>query len=842
MTKTFPAVALAASISLLLSACGGSDDETTPSADTPAAFTSATVQGKAAKGIIISGNVTANELNADGTVKTANVGSAITDANGRYSLTLSSNYSGGPIEISITTGANTVMVCDAIGGCGTFTAAANIPEIDNNTDLNIDFGDRYKPSSLNMTAMLSDASNGETIDVQITPFTHMAAQRARALAGLAGGSLDATTVAQANSAVSNLLGGVNILRTQPVDITDLTSLTSADLTAIAYSALSAAIAELADDSSGQIDIDGQLLSLSDDFNDGSFSNSTLDSIATGATNALAQTSTTDTSGVLASVDTAAGDGTGDSTPQASANAGSSDIGKAYAFVSDLRTWGTVINAEVQSPSAAFETQIELADSVYDLVDNSFDKAMSAGAEAIFSLFDGINTSTDLTAHTVSGGSFTAGTISVATGTNGLDTYSITGGVFDPANDTDNNNATLAMSVKLPSASATSIAAGSVELGVVSIVAADNYATLNSTSGLITLVLGGALDLSSQQLSVPTISSISLALGMSLTETSIVSGGQIVTATNPVTFTGDVGFTVYPYQDINGEPLDVVPGSFTLAGTASSSSTGDLEVNFSVSVPGAATIQPATTPLASGTTYAANNAGEYLVSWTITDSNNATGKSPFYGDVTVADEGGQYVARSAGGGFITDGFGFATVSDFLSANSFIFNGFGGFHYVEGQGDYQQTSFASDFSQSGFQTFELVEPDVNYNFDGLPANVGLQFALQLTGLPEAEVSITAAQTALDTGNANVTISYGTRSLSFAASAQPSTTNVGFDSGTANITITNQAGVVLVLSADVEGAAQGDTVSGSLTIDGVEIASLAETNLGLKVTYIDGTFEFL
>jgi hypothetical protein len=95
----------------------------------------------------------------------------------------------------------------------------------------------------------------------------------------------------------------------------------------------------------------------------------------------------------------------------------------------------------------------------------------------------------------------------------------------------------------------------------------------------------------------------------------------------------------------------------------------------------------------------------------------------------------------------------------------------------------------------------------------------------------VSLNGNRTALDTGTATVTLSYDNRSIVFDASTSATTTG-------GDITITNSNGVVLVLS--VQDPTTG-TLSGSVSINNIEIATVTETGDGLiKVNYNDGTFE--
>jgi len=150
-----------------------------PSLDVPpsSGVNNVTLGGTAAKGIISLGNVVAEELKADGTVLTQ-VGSATTGADGRYSLTVSSAYLGGPIKVTVSADENTQMKCDVVEGCG--ARVDGLEDILNPTV--VDFGEWYKPGDLNMMALVAEAAANHTVKVNITP----AALRIQALSRLAG--------------------------------------------------------------------------------------------------------------------------------------------------------------------------------------------------------------------------------------------------------------------------------------------------------------------------------------------------------------------------------------------------------------------------------------------------------------------------------------------------------------------------------------------------------------------------------------------------------------------------------------------------------------------------------
>jgi hypothetical protein len=830
------------SVSTLLVACGGGGS----SNSTPDAGTTATLSGKAAKGIIINGNVIADELDATGAVKNSAVGSATTDTNGSYSLVTNSSYTGGPIQLTVSAGANTTMVCDAVSGCGTASNAA----LDTNSNGSVDFGEQYKPGSLSMTAMIPPAADGEAISVQITPFTHMAAQRAKQLAAGSGGSLDASTVAEANSAVSNMLGGVNILRTEPVDITDVSSLNQASPVAIAYAAMSASIAELADKdaTSGEPDLNGYLNSLATDFQDGSFSATTLGNMVNEAGNALAQTASTDTSGVLTSVETmATNGGSGDVTPVASSNAGDSNIEKAYAFISDLRTWGTVIGNELDAPGNAFQTQTDQANFIYTRV-SSVGDALEAVLEVIENRAVGSQTSDNLSDHTITqvSGSFSSGTISKTAGA-GLDTYTVTNGVFESGT----NSVSVNMVMTAPQDQST-IGPGTVTFSIQSASISDAMASISITSGDISFDLPEAITLDLNATTPPKISSISLDLQQLVItqKQELDSSSNPVTAVDPISYTGSMSFTAYiPYSDpVTEEVFGLVPGEMDSTGVFANTTGDSTTMHISASMPGANQLTPSNSvPLVNSYYWQNNDANnnstedlnEHAVYWSysgdtfslVSQYETRTGTYNSQNNQVAVEYSYSYTNYNSSGSYTEFGP-FTSIQDWVSQNTSQFDYLTSDVFVSGQGWYSwDNSHQPDSATDDYLNFVLYEPDVKYDFDPEPASIGLQFSAQFNGLPLATVSLTGNRTALDTGTAMVTLSYGNRSIVFDASMSPTTTG-------GDITITNSDGVVLVLS--VQDPTAG-TLSGSVSINNIEIATVTETGDGLiKVNYNDGTFE--
>ncbi len=829
----FKKILLALSITAFLSACGGGGSDDPVVVDDSI---DATISGKAAKGIIIGGLVVAAELNLDKTVKNTNVGSATTDSVGKYSLALNSSYTGGPIKITITAGDATTMVCDATSGCG--SAVASDP-LDINSSGTIDFGEKYKPGSLSMSALLADAEDGETIAVQITPFTHMAAARAQASA-----TINAASIRAANSEVSNLLGGIDILRTEPIDITALTG--NEDPVAVIYAALGAAIAELADDDgTGAPDIQQILTSLENEFSDGIIPVTLLANINTQLVNVFTQVGAVDTSGVLTALQKVVADAEIDNIenidPTPSDYAGDTDVEKAKAFLTDLRTWGVTISGEIENPSQTFQNQVDLSNQAADmvLVDDVAGEAVGMGIEAIIDFSSGVITTTDLTGYTGQYGSFTSGTISKVTDSNG-DVYTISNAnaLFSGA------TATLDMVMIAPE-EGVHTAGTTLTLGIKSITAEGSDNLMVSDGGIATVILNTDYDIDYNAVDAPapSIDEVKLDFNVSLTQKMTVINNEAVPANDPVKFTGNLKTTLYPYADSNGEILDVVPGSFMMSGTVSNTTGDSYDMNVSASIPAAATLEPINTVYDLDSTYASNN-GSDLIYWVISeneffyqnpDENYTVTFNPLEESVHVVIE-----SSFLGSIDVTYPGPYTSWLDFsIQQGEFYPNDYTYYLWVDGQGGHvrDQSIWNPDYSVSGAIDFFLDEPEVEFfnSTQPLIGTIGLQFTAQFAGLPAASVSITGNATAFEQGNADATISFGTRMLKFTAAND---TAAGEE---ASLEITNQDGVKLLLTGTNLNDLHLDNDGADVTINGNVIATvIGLDNGGTKVTYIDGTFE--
>lgn len=589
VSKFFILIFLAA-----LTACG-SDSETTDT-NSPTSI-NASIEGTAAKGIIISGLVTAVELDSTGADLTE-VGSAVTDANGHYSLQLNASYQGGPISLRITSGANTTMVCDIPDGCGTRTD--NLSDADNT----IDFGEQYKLATLSMQALLPEAEDGESLDVQITPFTHMAALKA-----LNSARIDATTIETANLLVSNLLGGIDILRTPPIDITDSASISNASAGAVVYAALNASIGVLAprNAADSQPDINAAIATLAGEFLDGSITASdvasddstiALDEIVQGAEAAISESGSTDTSGVLAELNSdiaAAGSG-GYVTPETPVHVGDSDVAKAKAFFVDLRTWAVTIEGEIGAPTEAFALQLDMAEAADEMIeDEAIGEALGL---AILAIVEKINDSTfvltDLAFEDDQSTPFSAGSLTQTTTDDGEE-FSIS----DAEVIVNDTTVDVEIVVVLPADGST---VSALNFGIKSADVESSAFKLVIGDGTVSVTLAGpfTLDFSEDQASEvgleeeeasPVVSAIAFDFDLSVTQKLTVSeSDELETAADPVTFRAAISSNLHVFNDEEGDVIGLLPGSFTASGTVSNATGDSFEIALSGSIPGAAELE------------------------------------------------------------------------------------------------------------------------------------------------------------------------------------------------------------------------------------------------------------
>lgn len=367
-------------ITLTLAGCGS--DGGGPGVP-PAATT--TSSGFVSKGIIKAGKVVAQELDAQGRML-REVGNATTGLDGAYQLTIGNGYAGGSVLFTLSATGDTKMVCDVQPRCA---------KVDKN--FGEDFTVLDADPNFKMTAIISGATAGDKLTVQITPFTHMAAQYALArLPALPAGTTPAKAVDEANSEVNNLLGGVDVLRSRPRNLANAGDMKEATATEKAYALLTGAIGKLALGDTTGPGLTEAVRILAESFKEGKIKANegtspvdnrySLKEILDAAKDQRASLGLSDDSGVLADLDqkiiTA---GTGDIDPQPSPLAGDTRIAKAKGLVQDMRTWGNQLQS-LEGPAKVFANEIEMADRVTQPFQGPLGESLANGVVLMMSAY------------------------------------------------------------------------------------------------------------------------------------------------------------------------------------------------------------------------------------------------------------------------------------------------------------------------------------------------------------------------------------------------------------------------------------------------------------------------
>jgi hypothetical protein len=343
----FKKLALAIAISTALTACGGGSSST-DSSPSPSSYS---VSGTAAKGIIQGGIVTADEyVGSDW----ENVGNTKTDTNGKYSLTLS-GYTGGPLRITITADSSTTMKCDDTAGCGD-TAS---------------FGGSVALSdTFSMAAILPSAASNSLSDVPVTPYTNMASHLAEKALSTATDKTAAVNTAL--STITNLVG-FNVATTHVVDIT-ATDFSAANADEQRSAAMSAALMNFTNESTSVNDVltnlakalDDGVLGEDDTIKFSDLRKAWTDTVSDPTIQPLLSNDAKNeiTNQVSSLEENLSDDGT--YKPVASTNYGDTDVAKAKTLITDTRSFiYNIIDTDFDTPLNAIDANAAAAADVFD---------------------------------------------------------------------------------------------------------------------------------------------------------------------------------------------------------------------------------------------------------------------------------------------------------------------------------------------------------------------------------------------------------------------------------------------------------------------------------------------
>ena len=779
MSRTFKRTALAAAIltaTLGLTACGSG------SSSGDSSFT-ATSSGTTAKGIIKAGVVTAVELNSDKS-EIGEVGSATTNADGTYELTLSNDYSGGPILLTLTTDANSEMKCDTVGGCGDRTDDIT------DDDSIIQFSELFKPGAgaIVLKALIPSAANGAAINASITPFTNMAVVRAMQEA-----TLDSDTVSAANSEVSALLG-INPLTTPPIDITDATATSSATSQQVVYAALSSAIANIAGTGGNvQTAIDnlassftaGTIQANDDNPDDAVIS---LQDIIDGANQTLTETGTTDDSGVINEMEDdvqTAGEG-GTINPEPTDTATASAVDKAKALIADFRTYANDLSNTINNPNfaASFIGEVETADTILSNTQGT-DNLVTALA-AVMEVYDNIDAIFDFNED---------GTAD--------DTYSFS--TEEPSQFTSGSVRLVATTniQSTPGETASDGTYSESESGTYSGTLTFTNAVVGDQTANITITMSNGEFSYSYDETTNDVDDTNnpypndhVETDNSAEETSI-SGTIIGSNGTSLTLDADTAFD-YSFR-----------GEFVDTNDSSTYSEEERE-DFNISASSATILVP--TGESNSVTFTGEISANGFSAYTYEDYFDKN--NPEFGNqYSFSDE--SYITSASLNGSVTAGE--ESISLEIS---------GGMPNIE-----------TIMAQEGGETTESY----------LQISAGIGFTVDLTDLNGVDVNFNASRTALDTAIAQLNLSHGDRSILIETTANiveaenemtpDQFMGLSIEGGTGEVTVTNPDGVVMTITPPEEGV----KAYAQVTVDGIIVAEITETEDGLiKASYSDGTFE--
>ncbi|MCG6970535.1 MAG: hypothetical protein LJE85_12285, partial [Gammaproteobacteria bacterium] len=387
--RLFRSIYIAIFLGMLVACSGGGDS-------TPATKPDTKVSGAAVKGIIKNARVEVFPV-VNGQVASEPVVTTTTGDDGSYEFTLPADHSG-PVMVVVSDNGDSnnpsTMTCDVTGfvpGCGTVDDMG-IPQYA--------FGDDMPLGDLQLKTLIANVSGGSSQTAAVTPYTHMAAAYAEQLA--ASGSLNAETIAQANSKVGNMLGINNIVTSVPPDITQMDG-TTVSVNAAKYALLSAAIAYLANDqfSHNITDAinalvatytanDGELISAESENVMNIVSLAELANYATYLSNLVNVDSRVRNE--LSSLNQIAMDSGHIDQPtqtEPSPTSGLGELETVKAFVADIRTWGNVISDDFDNnDTGQLQQQVDMAQVTVNeaapLFNDVFDHAINAAVDAYIS--------------------------------------------------------------------------------------------------------------------------------------------------------------------------------------------------------------------------------------------------------------------------------------------------------------------------------------------------------------------------------------------------------------------------------------------------------------------------
>ncbi|HEB63434.1 MAG TPA: hypothetical protein ENJ07_03030 [Gammaproteobacteria bacterium] len=543
---------------LALSACGSGSNK---SPDSTPETKGAIINGAAIKGIIKNGRVEVYGV-SQGQITDQPIITGTTSAAGSYSITLPATYSG-PVQVVVKGKADgtSTMTCDALDGC-------------TNGGASYTFGADMPLGNISLEALLPNAEKGKTITGSVTPLTHMAAAYAKSL------GLHAQGIGAANLKIANQFGLRNITGTIPPDITNSSAATSSDANELQYAAISAAVASIAQDdfngdfsaalaniSQGYADNQGQFINNESMDNPNVVSLQELTGTARSMIDDLEDRSeyagmNTGAKTALMQLETDAENATPDALTNTQVTVTvSGDMQKVKNFVQDVRTWGNVIESDVQSKADAFDTQLTMASEALDDSAGSLIEAFAVAVVAANRAYEDNFSSNALSAYSsdFEGLTIHSGTIAETNGTINV-TGSVTPGGATEAVAVD-------VDVTIPDKTGT-IFNAKITVNDIS----NTSSTLAGSLGDVTLTFASSVntetDFEGENYdNNPKPDSLDIKLKAVLAQKTTAS------ITDPVTFSGEIEIDIVAVKDRNNKIITHNPASIMLKGNFANT-TGD----------------------------------------------------------------------------------------------------------------------------------------------------------------------------------------------------------------------------------------------------------------------------
>ncbi|MDA3878234.1 MAG: hypothetical protein PF483_14265 [Halothiobacillus sp.] len=748
-------IALGAS---LLTGCGGGGGggSTTESVNT-STVAATTTSGVASDGIIVGGTITASSL--DGVTQ---YGTTTTGQNGAYTLTLSNKYDGKtPILLTLTAGTGANMVCDVSGGCGSVAYGGTI-QLSNS-------------SPILLHTVLPAKSNGGAVSAAITPWTDMAYQYIKAHTNQASSSAD---VDAANSMV-NQITGVNVVDTQPVDLTKSTS--SASSEQLAYAVMNSVFARSVASGSN---IGAAITTLTEEFSDGKLASNEALSPANLSKDIDAQKSLISNdpgaSALITNIKNTIS-GQTDLAPTPTSSTTLSAVGQAKQLVGQARTLGNSI-AQLQSPAEAFKGNLQTADNV---INNNSQALMTSVSEVVKQVVKqlqtdqvtGNKTYPALPINDAQNTQVGVANVTVQTTASGGFTIAITSSLNGGA-----TSINLGMTSSLP----LTVVSSPVSATTVSLTA--NGSVANSEAKVVLNSMTFNIDFTQPQTLIPTGGT---KIASSAIKLATLSGNiEVDDLKDGASFKGGASITAVPLDSTaihytsnlypNQAPGNLSLSHLSLNGTFSDASGNSFTAKASADL---------------------SNAAQFDAIGFLSNQ-----KQTVYNNYTVNGQ----------------------VSDPAATLKQLFlQGSAGYTIdsLDGVFNYYDTSTGVTYL-SGLMQVSTTETNASF----AKGTLSLYLGLALKGYPNTTAAITVNRTDLNAGNATVTL---------AQNGGITLTSVYNHSATADsLSVSNPSGTTLVATKT-----GSHPVTGVVTLaDGTQLGTISQTNSLYIVRYEDGTFETL